>query len=96
MSVVVRPCADRDELDHAFMMIGQYFGMEPGAGESAMRFVRVLPVERMLAAWDGDTIVGGTGSLPIRLSVPVAPWAVQARPLSASHRHIAARAWHAR
>jgi predicted acetyltransferase len=69
MSVVVRPCRDLDEFGRAFMQIGQYFAMEGGA-EAAERFSRVLPVERMLAAWDGDQVVGGTGALPFRLSVP--------------------------
>jgi predicted acetyltransferase len=70
LSVEVRPCADRSELERAFMIIGQYFGMESGFGESAVRFERVLPTERMLAAWDGGEIVGGTAALPFRLSVP--------------------------
>lgn len=69
MSIEVRPCGDVAEFERAFMSIGQYFGME-SAGAVAERFTRVLPVERMLAAWDGDTIVGGAGSLPIRVSVP--------------------------
>ena len=70
MTVEVRPCADRAEFQGAFMQIGQYFGMEPEGSDSAVRFERVLPIERMLAAWDGDTIVGGTGTMPFRLSVP--------------------------
>ena len=69
MSVEVRPCADEAELDRAFMQIGQYFGSDAPRRER-VRFERVLPVERMLAAWDGDTIVGGTGAMPFRLSVP--------------------------
>jgi predicted acetyltransferase len=70
LSIEVRACADRSELDRAFMMIGQYFGLETGLGESSVRFERLLPTERMLAAWDGDEIVGGTAALPFRLSVP--------------------------
>ncbi len=51
------------------MGIGQYFGMEPG-GELQQQFERLLPFERMRAAWDGSQIVGGSGSFPITLSVP--------------------------
>jgi predicted acetyltransferase len=69
LSIEVRRCADQGEYDRAFMQIGQYFGLEPD-GEPNVRFARLLPVERMLAAWDGDEIVGGCGALPIRLSVP--------------------------
>jgi predicted acetyltransferase len=69
MTVEVRPCADQPEFDRAFMQIGQYFGMERD-GEPNVRFVRLAPIERMLAAWDGDAIVGGCGTLPFRLSVP--------------------------
>jgi predicted acetyltransferase len=69
MSIEVRPCADPAERERAMMAIGQYFGSE--SAESWIgRFQRVMPLERMLAAWDGDRIVGGTGTLPFRLSVP--------------------------
>jgi predicted acetyltransferase len=69
MSFTVRPCADDAELERAMGQIGQYFGSD-GFGESRVRFERVLPRERMLGAWDGDTIVGGAGAMPFRLSVP--------------------------
>jgi predicted acetyltransferase len=65
----VRPCADEAEVGRALMMIGQYFGSDT-ADAWASRFTRVMPVERMLAAWDGNTMVGGTGALEFRLSVP--------------------------
>ena len=54
MSVDVRPCADEAEFERAFMQIGQYFGSEPATASSAVRFARVMPIERMHAAWDGD------------------------------------------
>jgi predicted acetyltransferase len=69
LSIEVRRCADQGEYDRAFMQIGQYFGLEHD-GEPNVRFARLLPVERMLAAWDGDAIVGGCGALSLRLSVP--------------------------
>jgi predicted acetyltransferase len=69
MTFDVRPCADETELLRAFMQIGQYFGSEPD-GEWVNRFTDLMPTGRMLAAWDGDEMVGGTGALPFRLSVP--------------------------
>ncbi len=65
----MRPCRDRAEVESGIMVIGQYFGSE-SIGGSAERFGRVLPVERMLGAWEGETMVGGAGALPFRLSVP--------------------------
>jgi predicted acetyltransferase len=69
MSFEVRPCGDLAEFDRAFMSIAQYFGQEPKP-ERAERFARLLPLERMHAAWDGGEIVGGAGAFPFRLSVP--------------------------
>ena len=69
MSFEVRPCGDLAEFGKAFMAIGQYFGQEPDpvGGE---RFSRLIPIERMHAAWDDGEIVGGAGAFPFRLSVP--------------------------
>jgi predicted acetyltransferase len=69
MSFEVRACGDLAEYDRAFMSIGQYFGQEPNP-ERAERFSRLLPLDRMHAAWDGGTIVGGAGAFPFELSVP--------------------------
>jgi predicted acetyltransferase len=69
MSVEVRRCGDLAELDRALMVIAQYLGAEPG-GEMSKRFARLLPIERMHTAWDGGTIVGGTGAFALELSVP--------------------------
>ncbi len=65
----VRPVENLDEFDRAFMSIGQYFGRDPDA-ERAERFSHLLPLDRMHAAWDGDAIVGGTGTFPFPMSVP--------------------------
>jgi predicted acetyltransferase len=65
----VRPCRDLGEFSSATMAIGQYFGHEPDP-ELAERFVRLLPLERMHAAFDGELIVGGAGAFPFSLSVP--------------------------
>jgi predicted acetyltransferase len=65
----VRPARDTDEYGRAFFGIGQYFGAMPPP-ERLERFQKVLPVERMHGAWEGDEIVGGAGAFPFRLSVP--------------------------
>jgi predicted acetyltransferase len=69
MSFEVRPCSDLAEYSDAFMAIGQYFGNEP-TPERTERFSRLLPLDRMHAAWDGDHIVGGAGAFPFTMSVP--------------------------
>jgi predicted acetyltransferase len=65
----VRPCADQDEYGRAIGAIGQYFNPPPGE-EMLERFVRVLPHERMHAAFEDGQIVGGAGAFPFELSVP--------------------------
>jgi predicted acetyltransferase len=69
MSITVRPVADLDELRRALGSIGHYFGGWPD-DESAERFGRLLPLERMHAAFDGDAIVGGAGAFPFTMTVP--------------------------
>jgi predicted acetyltransferase len=69
MSFEVRPCGDLAEFGNAFMAIAQYFGKEPDPVK-AERFERLLPLDRMHAAWDGGEIVGGAGAFPFQLSVP--------------------------
>jgi predicted acetyltransferase len=69
MSFDVRPCADLSEYDRAFMSIGHYFGREPDP-ERAERFARLLPLDRMHAAWEHGEIVGGAGAFPFQMSVP--------------------------
>ncbi len=68
-SITVRPCRDLDEFHLAVGSIGHYFGGWPDR-EEAERFARNLPVERMHAAFDGETIVGGGGALPFTMTVP--------------------------
>jgi predicted acetyltransferase len=65
----VRPCADQDEYARAVGSIGQYFNPPPGE-EFLERFVRMLPHERMHAAFEDGAVVGGAGAFPFELSVP--------------------------
>jgi len=68
-SFKVRPCRDLDEFGRAVFAIGQYFGMEP-TEERLERFSKNLPIERMHAASENGTIVGGAGAFPFELTVP--------------------------
>jgi predicted acetyltransferase len=65
----VRPARDQEEFGRALYGIGQYFGGPP-TEEQLGRFTQVLPVDRMHAAFEGDTIVGGAGAFPFQMSVP--------------------------
>jgi predicted acetyltransferase len=69
VSFKVRPCRDLGEFSDAVFAIGQYFGMEP-TEERMERFSKNLPIERMHAALENGTIVGGAGAFPFELTVP--------------------------
>ena len=69
MSFKVKPCTNLDEFGQAVFAIGQYFGME-ATEERMERFSKNLPIERMHAASENGTIVGGAGAFPFELTVP--------------------------
>ena len=50
--------------------IRYYFGRSAPNEDQAERFTRLLPAERMYAAWEGDRAVGGLGAFPFQLTVP--------------------------
>jgi predicted acetyltransferase len=70
MAVEVRPCTSPDEFRQAITPITTYFGPASPDERHADRLLRVLPPERVYAAWDGDQVVGGLGALPLQLTVP--------------------------
>ena len=65
----VRPTQALEEYGHAIYGIGQYFGAAP-TEDRLERFAKVLPFDRMHAAFEGETIVGGAGAFPFELTVP--------------------------
>ena len=69
MTFEVRPSGDLAEFSSAVLSIGQYFGNEPDP-EGMERFTRMLPLERMHAAWEDGQVVGGAGAFPFQMSVP--------------------------
>jgi predicted acetyltransferase len=50
--------------------IRYYLGRSAPNEDQAERFTRVLPAERMYAAWEGSRAVGGLGAFPFRLTIP--------------------------
>ena len=68
----MRPTKDLEEFVDAVGAISHYFGNERNL-ERAERFAKVLPLERMHGAFDGDRIVGGAGAFPFQLTVPGGP-----------------------
>jgi predicted acetyltransferase len=69
MSLDVRTVKDLDEFTGGVLAIGQYFGMV-ATEERMQRFVDLLTLERMHAAWSDGSIVGGAGAFAFKLSVP--------------------------
>jgi predicted acetyltransferase len=59
-----------DELRAAVTPIGYYFGRATPNEDQFERLARVLPMERVQAAWDGSRAVGGAGAFPFTLTVP--------------------------
>lgn len=72
MAWEIRPTRDVGEFKAAVGAISHYFGGGPD-DERGERFARVLPFERMHAAFDGEEIVGGAGAFPFELTVPGGP-----------------------
>lgn len=72
MPVEVRPCQDNEELRRSIFAIGQYFGWEPQDDELE-RWLRNFSLDRMHAAFDDGSVVGGAGAFDFELTVPGGP-----------------------
>ncbi len=68
MAIEVRAC-EPEEVRGALDGIWHYFGGR-ATDEDVERFAPILPAERVLAAFDGDTIVGGAGAYRFDTTVP--------------------------
>ena len=69
MAYRVRTVRDLDEFRVALGPIGHYFGWQP-THEEVHWLGRVMPLDRVHAAFDDAAIVGGAGVYPFRLTVP--------------------------
>src|SRR6516164_9357047 len=70
MDLQIRPCGSVEEVKQAITPIGYYFGRSAPHEDQAERLARVLPAERVYAAWQGGRAVGGLGAFPFQLTVP--------------------------
>jgi predicted acetyltransferase len=65
----IRACKDADEALAALGAIAEY-GAWSIDHEDVERWLRVHPLERMIAALDDGRIVGGSGSFPFEMTIP--------------------------
>ena len=72
MAIRVRTVRNTEELSLAMGAIGHYFGWMPTA-EQSESFLAYLPLDRMHAAFDDGTIIGGAGVYPFEMTVPGGP-----------------------
>ena len=70
MDLEIRACASPDEMGQAITPIGYYFGRTAPNADQAERLTRVMPAQRVYAAWEGGRAVGGLGAFPFQLTVP--------------------------
>jgi predicted acetyltransferase len=70
MQIEIRPCRHAGELREAVGAITHYFAREKPTEEWAERWLKNFELERMLAAVDDGTIVGGAGAFSFRTTVP--------------------------
>jgi predicted acetyltransferase len=68
--IQVRPCASIEEQREAMRGIWHYFGRSAPRDDQLQSLARLMPFERMHAAWDDGRIVGGAGAFPFLLTVP--------------------------
>src|SRR5215470_3042934 len=66
----VAVCGSVEELRAALGPIWHYFGRSALDENQVGSFARILPPERVHAAWDGDRVIGGAGAFPFELTVP--------------------------
>ncbi|HYZ78260.1 MAG TPA: GNAT family N-acetyltransferase [Gaiellaceae bacterium] len=64
----VRPCRP-EEFRAGLSPIFHYFGRAP-TEEAGENIGRLLPADRLHAAWDDGVVVGGAGAFPFELTVP--------------------------
>jgi predicted acetyltransferase len=66
----IRPCANADEMRAAFAPIWHYFGYGAPNADAVRQFARVMPHERVHAAFDGERAVAGSAVFDFDLTVP--------------------------
>ena len=72
MAIRIRTVRNTEELAAALGAIGHYFGWEPTA-EQVEPWLSYLPLDRVHAAFEDGTIVGGAGVFPFEMTIPGGP-----------------------
>ena len=88
MDFEIRPCTSAEEVKHAIAPIGYYFGRSVPHEDQAERLTRVLPAQRVYAAWQGGRTVGGLGAFPFKLTTPGGRVPAAGVTVAGSCRHI--------
>jgi predicted acetyltransferase len=70
MSLEIRTVQSQAEYVAAYGAILDYFARDPLNDEQVARYSKLLPFDRMHAAFDGGEAVGGAGAFRFELSVP--------------------------
>lgn len=68
--MTARACTNAEEMRAAFAPIWHYFGQLPPPEDALPHFARVIEPQRVVAGFDGDEIVAGSGSFAFDLTVP--------------------------
>jgi predicted acetyltransferase len=66
----VTVCSSELEMRAALSPIWHYFGRAVPSDEQVGSLARVMPADRLHAAWDGARVVGGAGVFPFEMTVP--------------------------
>jgi predicted acetyltransferase len=66
----VTACSSESEMRAALSPIWHYFGRTMPTDEQLGSLSRVMPADRLHAAWDGARVVGGAGVFPFEMTVP--------------------------
>lgn len=70
MEVEIRACASPEEARQATTPLMHYFGRSAPNDDQVERLARILPAERVYAAWEDGQAVGGLAAYPLHLTVP--------------------------
>ena len=66
----VRACTNAEERRAAFGPMWHYFGQSPPSDDAIKHFHRIMPPDRVHAAFEGELAVAGSGAFAFDLTVP--------------------------
>ena len=86
MDLEIRPCASAEEARQAITPIGYYFGRSAPNEDQTEPLTRVLPAQRVYAAWEGGRAVGDLALFPFTRRSTAGGWPRPESPSPASCR----------